>query len=357
MKNGINTSYFSSRDEFGNRNIYFSIFVEVEAKHNLDKIFSTIIVAISAFLLLECVILTATFFIIKQFRNVTNLFVLSNTFVAVPLLAFSIYMLQAAYDGQWLSGATSCKYAPFAILLSAFVLVWVNAAIAIDRHRQIATSAKKQLQVTSATFVLILIWLVGSVLFSPYIFVYNILEVQVGKNRYKICTRDVSSFVSILTAFTIANIFIIPLTVILISYRRLYKEIQRVDTQLKQYKEVCKAPTPIVASTSAQAALVDQQVKRNKRSKRLWKVLMAMVTLFAVMWLPLTFLFGAVTIDTILESYLLKSYQIVCGVCMMLLNAFITPIFYVYSDTNTRKVLISKCFPMKAVSPDNTGRS
>ena len=352
MANGLNSSYFLVTDESGQSDAYFSIFVEVNADHSWNYYAAVVLIVLSGTLLLEGFASLILLCSHKKFQTVTNLLVLSNSFIALLLLPFSILMFLAAKDGQWLSGSISCKYSPFSILLSTFILVWVNAFIALDRHRQITSSASPQLRLKSAIVLLVITWIIGSVLLSPYFIVYDVLEIELDNIPYQICSRPSSVLATFLTAFTLTCSIIIPFVVLIVSYRQTFKEIQKNTLQLKKLKTPQPSSTPQRTSTlhGGPITSIAQREKRNKRYKRMVIILVFLVALFITLWLPLAILFVAITIDTNLKTYKLHSYHILLGVIGVLLNGCITPIFYLLTDANIRRYLFRKCSHRKNVT-------
>ena len=343
MDSGLNSSYFIIADESGVINTYFSIFVEIEAGHSWNYYISIIMITLSVILFCEGLISLISIFTYKKFRTVTNMFVLSNTFIAVLLLPYSVLMYIAARDGQWLSGVSTCKYPIFALLLSSFILVWVNAAIALDRHRQITSPSSPQLRLTSATLVLVLIWVVGSAVTSPYIAVYDVLQVGVNNSWYLICARPSNTLTTILTVVVLTCVIFIPFTVLIVSYVKMFNEIQRISRQLKQHRTLFEATVPRLQRTTQDSpSSLTEKEKRNKRYKRLTIILVSLVILFVVLWLPLAILFAAVPLDQRTETYRLRSYHVSLSVCGVLLNGCVAPLFYSLTDANIRRHLFKR---------------
>lgn len=342
MSNSINSSYFIQFDESGNKVVYFSVWIDINAAHNANIAVANLLLSLSVILALESVSALAVFVAVKKLRTVTNLFIVCNTFGFLLLVPFGVFMHLAAEDGQWLLGTGACKYGVFSTLTTSFISMWIMAAIAIDRHRQITTPALAQLSLPSACLVMFLISVAGTIIMSPYIYIYVTMEVRIGEELFTICTRPASKITTILPPLAILFGFVIPLVIQSVCYTRILREIYKTNAKMTKRKIASVAPA---VTAVAQKPPADD--KRNKRYRNVVMTLVIILVVYILMWLPLCFLFVGMFFDEKKETYKLNSVHIVAGKCLVVFNACITPMIYALSDNNTRRVLFQHCIGKK----------
>ena len=357
---GLNHSWFNLWDNTtGSTTTYFSLWVEIGGSNRCGGLtVPSILIILSSLLSLETLLIAAVIISKKKLQTVTNFLVFSCTFIAPAALSFSVMMNIVSVAVHWSIGVPACKYATFAIVSASHYIMWTLAAIAIDRHRQITTPNKAQLRVTSASIVSAII-AVKSVLVSlPYTALYDVVKIREDNPTLYICARPSSVIASVYAFILVLFSFFAPLALLGICYHRIIKQISETQAKLRMHskrnnsvmygqgssmvRDQVQAITLTPVTTPPRAMLI-QQEKRTRKYKRLVKVLVIIVILFIIMWLPLILLFALITLDERTESYRLRSYHILLGICGVVLNACITPVIYSLSDGNIKRTLFKRC--------------
>ncbi|KAF6029747.1 FFAR4 [Bugula neritina] len=243
--------------------------------------------------------------------------------------------------------------------------MWTMAAIAVDRYRVITLPSKPQLTNLSSVLVIAIIWIVGLAVLSPYFIFYKLIEVKVNDKPYTICTRDNPPGATVLSLFVVIEQFIAPLLVITVSYVKLWRYIKM--SRAKLQKSIASGKVSVIQDSlclykqkaiysESMMILIQQREKRNRQYRKLIKSLILIVMAFVVMWMPLAALFSAVTFDMIMESYRLRSYQMLLGLLIMSTNIVITPIFYLVSNSQI-SLLCCKKKPQQRIGQFNAIKS
>ncbi|XP_076248938.1 RYamide receptor isoform X2 [Calliopsis andreniformis] len=209
----------------------------------------------------------------RRIQNVTNLFIANLALADIVIALFVIpFQFQAALLQRWNLPYFMCAFCPFVQMLSVNVSVFTLTAIAIDRHRAILKPLSVKPSKLTAKIIIAGIWLLAGILSTPTAIVYRVILVPENRNdpeRYKpICHHANFSIKSMLIYNGLLAFlqYLTPLSIISCVYARM---------ALKLWGN--KAPGN--AEDSRDATLM-----RNKM--RVIKMLIIIVTLFAICWLP-----------------------------------------------------------------------
>lgn len=342
---GLNHSWFviGAAD-----NVYFSIWVEIDANHSYNQIIAGLNVLLSSLLLAEFILIGTLLILDRKLLTVTNFFIFSCAFIATLMLPFSIILYIVAAEGHWSVGQYACKFTGFSVISTFGFLMWTMAAIAVDRHRQITAPSKGQLKIKSACGITVLTAFTSVLLGIPYIILYEEVRVncQHDTNCY-ICGRASSVVGSAYTVTAIILSFLVPLAVVCFCYRGIYLHFKRSHRRIEAHAHGVNTSVHIITSNQGQPLQPDTVLttheKRMRKYQRIVKTLIIIVTTYVVMWLPLISLFGCITIDQEMKNYRLKSFHILAGVAGFILNTCITPLLYSLSDRNMKEAVFSRC--------------
>ncbi|RZF35282.1 hypothetical protein LSTR_LSTR010311 [Laodelphax striatellus] len=207
----------------------------------------------------------------RRMRSVTNYYIANLALADIVIGLFAIpFEFQAALLQRWNLPEFMCSFCPFFKIISVTVSVFTLAAIAIDRHRAILSPFSARVSKTQFRLVISLIWLTGGILGVPFLYGNRVVDMIDDKGqRYPFCysvnlTRSQLKFYRWLLVLLQ---YAIPLTVISWVYARMGVALWG-------------ATAPGNAQTER-----DANIMRNK--KKVIKMLVIVVALFAVCWLPL----------------------------------------------------------------------
>uniref|UniRef100_A0A915JRE8 G-protein coupled receptors family 1 profile domain-containing protein n=1 Tax=Romanomermis culicivorax TaxID=13658 RepID=A0A915JRE8_ROMCU len=200
----------------------------------------------------------------RAMQTVTNLFI---TNLAVSDLVVNLTSLWVTplytYLGHWIWGEALCHAVPLFQGTSIFISSLTLTAIAIDRYTVILYPFRPRMSVNVCITVIIFVWLVSLMLVAPYA-VHMKLEFRpLCKNS--IC-KEVWAYphIQIVYGFVVLALqFGVPFLVISFCYGRIW-----IDMILRQARLNRRSDTDI------------------RRKRRMLKMLVCMVVVFALCWLP-----------------------------------------------------------------------
>ncbi|XP_015606120.1 RYamide receptor [Cephus cinctus] len=211
----------------------------------------------------------------RRMQSVTNCFIANLALADIVIGLFAIpFQFQAALLQRWNLPHFMCAFCPFVQILSVNVSVFTLTAIAVDRHRAILKPLSARPSKLRAKIVIAGIWLLGGALAAPMAVALRVVMVPesagVGRLRLKpFCCNENMSEKSMLTYRALLGFlqYLTPLTVISCVYARM---------ALKLWG----SRAPGNAQDSRDANLM-------KNKKKVIKMLVIVVALFAICWLPL----------------------------------------------------------------------
>ncbi|KAG6451894.1 RYamide receptor [Manduca sexta] len=212
----------------------------------------------------------------RRMQSVTNCYIANLALADIVIGLFAIpFQFQAALLQRWLLPHFMCPFCPFVQALSVNVSVFTLTAIAVDRHRAIITPLSAHTSKRVAKVIIVLIWLLALSLAAPmamsWVVVMEDEQDPVTKVFYKkpFCAPSDFGNHSLAIYRLLLYIFqyIIPLCVITFAYAHMAMKLWG-----------ARAPG------NAQE-LRDANHMKNK--KKVIKMLVLVVALFALCWLPL----------------------------------------------------------------------
>ena len=204
-------------------------------------------------------------------KTTTNLLVanmavadLMITFLAMPYCVMYLYL-----QNVWLSGSVgsiTCKITQYSLALSIAASILTHLLIAIDRFFSIVLPFKRTPFVKKSKISYFFIWCSSFILMSPYLVVYGSVSFQDGRSY---CTVKNEHFhnLQIYFCFVFILLYIIPLLFIATLYTFVCRKLWR-----------HKVPGIRTLTSSIP--------NREAHNKKTVKMLIILVTAFALCWLP-----------------------------------------------------------------------
>lgn len=255
----------------------------------------------------------------RQMQTVTNLFI-ANLAVSDVLLCVLAVPFTPLYTflGGWIFGRTLCHLVPYAQGVSVYISTLTLTSIAIDRFIVIIYPFHPRMKIQVCLLVILGVWIVGLLVTLPY-GVYMHLEESAAPRIY--CEEHWPSewFRKTFSSVTSILQFVLPLLVIGFSY-------------------TCVSIKLNDRAKSKPGAKTDKREEADReRKKRTNRMLIAMVTIFAISWLPLNI------VNVINDFYSPAndwSYYRLCffiAHCLAMSSTCYNPLLYAWLNDNFRK--------------------
>ncbi|XP_073951456.1 RYamide receptor-like isoform X2 [Choristoneura fumiferana] len=212
----------------------------------------------------------------RRMQSVTNCYIANLALADIVIGLFAVpFQFQAALLQRWLLPHFMCPFCPFVQALSVNVSVFTLTAIAIDRHRAIITPLSAHTSKRVAKVIIVFIWMLALSLAAPMAMSWEVIMEEeqdpVTKMFFKKPFCAPSEFgshsLAIYRLLLYICQYIIPLCVITFAYAHL---------ALKLWG--ARAPGN---------ALEIRDANHMKNKKKVIKMLVLVVALFALCWLPL----------------------------------------------------------------------
>ncbi|NXM65864.1 NPFF2 protein, partial [Serilophus lunatus] len=269
----------------------------------------------------------------KRMRTVTNLFILN---LAVSDLLVGIFCMPTTLLDNiiagWPFGSLVCKMSGMVQGISVSASVFTLVAIAVDRFWCIVYPFKQKMTVPTAVAIVAVVWLLAVAIMCPSAVLLQVRE----EKRFRVIlgagnrTRPVywcredwpdPAMRKIYTTVLFANIYLAPLSLIVVMYARIGVVL-------------CHTATPGAGKRSQ-----EQRHGTWKRKHKVIKMLSVVTLLFALSWLPLWTLMLLSDYASLsdLQLQLINIYIYPLAHWLAFCNSSINPIIYGFCNENFRR--------------------
>nr|XP_690069.6 neuropeptide FF receptor 2 [Danio rerio] len=283
----------------------------------------------------------------KNMRTVTNLFILN---LAISDLLVGIFCMPTTLVDNiitgWPFGSLVCKLSGMVQGISVSASVFTLVAIAVDRFRCIVYPFKQKLTISTSTLIIIIIWVLAISIMCP-----SGVMLQVTKeHRVSILLSDGNTtqpfywcrenwpnqeMRKIYTTVLFANIYLAPLTLIVIMYARI---------GITLFKTSMPAPVSQVGTSgsgsgSGKQCRYESRQLVSRKKKRVIKMLLVVALLFILSWLPLWALMMLSDYASLSERQhrVINIYFYPLAHWLAFCNSSVNPIIYGFFNENFRK--------------------
>ncbi|XP_013381106.2 neuropeptide Y receptor type 5-like [Lingula anatina] len=311
--------------------------LSLEDKHPFDRGVQAIIATVYSMTALFAIVGNLTVIIILIFGNrsrsdlTTFLVNLAVSDLGMALFCIPFTFTQAML-GDWVFGEFMCTFVLFTQVLMVSVSIFTNMTIGIDRYLAVKYPLRRRLSKRKAGVVLSIVWVVSFALASVQFAVARLSE---NFTEHKDCNEiwPDSSYRLGYTVFMFLSAYFLPLGALSVSYYCIGKSLWEYTTPGNPDE------------------VRDQLQLESKR--RVIKMLVAVVVVFALCWLPLHL--WALILDAKPDLLLLvktetheRVYYGVFFTChwLAMSNSFSNPIIYGFLNENFRadlKLLCRRC--------------
>lgn len=205
----------------------------------------------------------------RRMRNVTNYYIANLALADILIAMFAIpFEFQAALLQRWNLPHFMCSFCPFIHALSITVSVFTLTAIAVDRHRAILNPFAGRASKFECQLVIAVIWLSGICLSSPMVYAMRVTYVKDEDDKpfcYSV-NLDPETMQVYRTTLVLLQ-YLMPLCVISWAYTGI--------------------GFALWGNTAPGNAQTDRDANLMRNKRKVIKMLVVVVGLFALCWLPL----------------------------------------------------------------------
>uniref|UniRef100_H3DGK9 Neuropeptide Y receptor Y4 n=1 Tax=Tetraodon nigroviridis TaxID=99883 RepID=H3DGK9_TETNG len=282
----------------------------------------------------------------KEKANVTSLFICNLSFSDILVCVFCLpFTVIYTIMDHWVFGSLLCRLVPFIQCVSVTVSVLSLVFIALERHQLIVNPAGWKPTITQAYIALVLIWILACFTSSPFL-VYQLLtndpyvtyrapfSYMPASPHMEACLEHWPSpqHRLIYTTWLLLFQYCGPLLLVLLCYVRVFVRLRHRKDMLDR----ARAP----------------ECQRMAHSRRINIMLVALITAFAVCWLPLT-IFNVVS-DWDQDALPICNHNLLFSLCHLLAmsSTCINPVIYGFLNSNFRQevknvLLHCRCSPLE----------
>ncbi|XP_008505410.2 neuropeptide FF receptor 2 isoform X2 [Equus przewalskii] len=269
----------------------------------------------------------------KHMQTVTNLFILNLAIsdLLVGIFCMPVTLLDNIIAG-WPFGSTMCKISGFVQGVSVATSVFTLVAIAVDRFRCVVYPFKPKLTIKTAFVTIVIIWVLAITIMFPSAIMLRIQEDKYFRVRLNSqnktspvywCREDwpKREMRKIYTTVLFANIYLAPLSVIVIMYGRIGISL-------------FKMTVPHTGKENQ-----EQWHVASKKKQKVIKMLLMVALLFILSWLPLWTLMMLSDYADLSPSELqvIHVYVYPFAHWLAFCNSSINPIIYGFFNENFRR--------------------
>ncbi|CAH1101024.1 unnamed protein product [Psylliodes chrysocephalus] len=258
----------------------------------------------------------------KRMRTVTNYFLLNlsvaDTMVSTLNVIFNfIYMLYS----HWPFGLVYCKITQFVAVLSICASVFSLMAISIDRYMAIITPLKKRLGQRCTLIVILWTWILGVLVGLPNVLFFRTEQLQNSTriSCYMLWPDGDTNASSLEYHYNISVtvcIYVVPVVAMIFTYSRI---------------------SAVLWGSQCIGENTDRQMEIIKNKRKVVKMMMVVVTIFAVCWLPyhVYFLVTFYYPSLLFSPYIQDLYLFIYWLAMS--NSMYNPIIYCWMNARFRR--------------------
>ncbi|KAK5613958.1 Neuropeptide FF receptor 2 [Crenichthys baileyi] len=282
----------------------------------------------------------------RNMRTVTNLFILN---LAISDLLVGIFCMPTTLVDNiitgWPFGSVVCKLSGMVQGISVSASVFTLVAIAVDRFRCIVYPFKQKLTIATSKLIIVIIWVLAVFIMCPSGVMLQVTKEQtvrivLGPNSdtrpFYWCRENWPSqeMRKIYTTVLFANIYLAPLSLIVIMYARIGFTLFK--TTIPPARGSGSAP---LEGSGNNKLSMDGRQTITRRKKRVIMMLLVVALLFILSWLPLWALMMLSDYASLTEHQyrVINIYVYPFAHWLAFFNSSINPIVYGFFNENFRK--------------------
>ncbi|XP_058473664.1 neuropeptide FF receptor 2-like [Solea solea] len=282
----------------------------------------------------------------KNMRTVTNLFILN---LAISDLLVGIFCMPTTLVDNiitgWPFGRVVCKLSGMVQGISVSASVFTLVAIAVDRFRCIVYPFKQKLTIATSKLIIVIIWVLAVLIMFPSGVMLQVtkehrVRIVLGHNNdsrpFFWCRENWPNqeMRKIYTTILFANIYLAPLSLIVIMYARIG------FTLFKTAIPLMRASGTVSGEGSGNNKLgMESRHTISRKKKRVIMMLLIVALLFVLSWLPLWTLMMLSDYASLTEHQyrVINIYVYPLAHWLAFFNSSVNPIIYGFFNENFRR--------------------
>lgn len=254
-----------------------------------------------------------------QMQNTTNILIVSLAFADLSFIIFCVPFTAAKYVmSTWPFGDVWCKISSYLMYVCAFASVYTLVLMSLDRYLAVVhpITSMKIRTTRNANILVILTWIVILGANLPAAFHFHYFEYPFYDFNRSTCilAEDMNSVVAQrFHACFFGFGYVLPLTLICVLYGFMLKRLLY----------------GVVPGGSQRAESI-------RSKKRVTKMIIIVVGIFALCWLPIQILFMFQYFGNFPHTVVTFGIQMTCN-CLAYMNSCVNPILYAFLSENFRR--------------------
>ena len=208
----------------------------------------------------------------KRMYTVTNFFIANMAMSDLLLTCFNVpFNIARNLLHEWPFGSFLCHFVNFSLMVSVYVSTFTLTSIALDRQRVILYPLKPRITKQVGLTILAIIWMIAIFFSLPYGIYNEVMTVSLLVENVQRCRQafpePAKLFEKCLTLITLLLQYIVPLSLIAISYGRIVRKLW--------------------LRSNLGAVTQNQQALHARAKRKSIKLLITVVVVFAFCWMPI----------------------------------------------------------------------
>jgi allatostatin receptor len=253
----------------------------------------------------------------KQMQNTTNILIVSLAFADLFFIIFCVPFTATLYAmPTWPFGDIWCKIVNYLMYVCAYASVWTLVLMSFDRYLAVVhpISSMRLRNTRNAYILIVLTWFIFSVGHIRLLLQYNVFEYKYGGAERSSCINVEGETLPIFHACFFAFGYVVPLQIICVLYGFLLKRLLY----------------GVVPGGSQRAESI-------RSKKRVTRMIIIVVVVFAICWLPIHICFMIQYFDPHYETNILNTSFLMTANCIAYMNSCMNPILYAFLSENFRR--------------------
>uniref|UniRef100_UPI0037E7E8FA neuropeptide FF receptor 2-like n=1 Tax=Semicossyphus pulcher TaxID=241346 RepID=UPI0037E7E8FA len=282
----------------------------------------------------------------KNMRTVTNLFILN---LAISDLLVGIFCMPTTLVDNiitgWPFGSVLCKLSGMVQGISVSASVFTLVAIAVDRFRCIVYPFKQKLTIPTSKLIIIIIWVLAVSIMCPSGVMLQVTKEQrvriiLGRNNdtrpFYWCRENWPNqeMRKIYTTVLFANIYLAPLSLIVIMYARIGFTLSKTTIPTMRGSGIVSEK-----GNGTNKSSIEGRQTISKKKTRVIMMLLVVALLFILSWLPLWTLMMLSDYASLTEHQhrVINIYVYPFAHWLAFFNSSVNPIIYGFFNENFRR--------------------
>lgn len=280
----------------------------------------------------------------QQMRSTTNILIVSLAVADFLFIVFCVPFTATSYAMPvWPFGTIWCKFSEYMMYVCAYTSVYTLVLMSLDRYLAVVHAIRSMtLRTEKNTYILVfIVWAIVLVTNIPLLFEVQVNSYQHYNQNRSACLNvrhlndTTQQSAKLFYGFFFGFGFLIPLVIVCVLYGFMLKRLL--------YGVVPGG---------------NQSAESMRAKKRVTRMVIIVVAIFAVCWLPIQIVFLVHVFGQHTDSAVFAVVQMASN-CLAYMNSCMNPILYAFLSENFRKSFrkLLCCFPAPSLSKNDYDRT